>query len=102
MVNAVNRLPIDSATISVARSGVIDHSVGEVEVLGDDGGRVVGVDPHDDTALERLRPDVGAPEIVDHHVAEVRRHDVGQIGDGRDGFAVVPQHLAVLGGGDQQ
>ena len=61
MVNAVSRRPIDSATISVLRSGGDDHPVGKVEVLGDDGGAVVGVEADDHAALASLRSDVGAP-----------------------------------------
>ena len=57
------------------------HSVGEVEVLGDDGDRVVGIDPRDHAALTRLGSDIRAPCVVDDHVAQVRRHEVGQIGD---------------------
>ncbi len=58
-----------------------DHPVGEVEILRDDGDRLVGVDPRDDAALTCLRSDVRASEVVDHHVAEIRRNDVGKIGE---------------------
>ncbi len=102
MVNAVSRRPIDSATISVLRSGADDHSVGKVEILGHDAGAVVGIEADDDTARESLGPDVGAARVVDDHVAEVGRSQVGEIGDGDDGFAVVTQHLLVFGRGYQQ
>ena len=79
-----------------------DHAVGEVEVVGHDGDGVVGVDPRDDATLERLRTDVGAATIVDDHVADARRDDVGKVGERFDGLAVVAQQCATFGGGDQQ
>ena len=100
MVKALSRRPVDSATISRVRRD--DHSVGEVEVFGDDGGAVVGIEADDDAAGERLASDVGAAHLVDDHVAEVGRRQLGEIGDGDDGFAVVAQYLPVFGRDDQQ
>ena len=101
MVNAVSRRPVDSATI---RSPVRrdHHAVGKVEVVGDDGGAVVGIEADDDAAGERLAADVGAADVVDDHVAEAGRGQVGEVGDGDDGVAVVAQDQPVFGRGDQQ
>jgi len=78
------------------------HSVGEVEVFGDDGNPVVGIQADDHAARECLASDIGAPGVIDDHVAEVGRRHMGEIGNGYDGFAVVAQHLPVFGRGDQQ
>ena len=102
MANAVNRRPTDSATISVLPSGVMTIPLGKSRSPATTVTVSSRVDPHDDAALTSLGSDVRTAEVVDDHVAEARRHDVGQVGDGRDGFAVVAQYLPVLGRGDQQ
>ncbi len=95
MVNAVNRRPVDSATIRVVRSGVITIPLGKSRSSATMADRAIGIDSRDDAALACLRSDICAPGGVDDHVAEVRRHEVGQIGDRFDGVSVVAQELAV-------
>jgi len=69
----------DDQCLSVRRD---HHSVGEVEVFGDDGGAVVGIEVDDHATRERLASDTGPPRVVDDHIAEVGRRQVGEIGDG--------------------
>ena len=76
--------------------------LGKSRSVGDDGGRVIGIDPDDDAALAGLRSDVGATGVVDDHVTEVGGSQFGQIGDRGDVIAVVGQQLAGFGRHDQQ
>lgn len=81
------------------------HAVGEVQTLGDHADRfdgVVGVDPHDDAATAGLGSDVGASALVEHHVAQRCRGHLVQVGKQFHRFAVVAQHLPLLGGHDVQ
>src|SRR5215212_2148586 len=97
-VNAVRRLPTDSATISVDPSGVMTIPFGKSRSCATTLTALSGSHPHDDAAFERLRADVGAAMRIDDHVADARGHDVGQVGDGVHALAVIAQQCAVLGG----
>ena len=65
-------------------SGVMTMPLGKSRSSATTETRVVGIDAHDDAALARLRTDVGAPGVVDDHVAEIGGHQSREVGDDGD------------------
>ncbi len=112
MVKALSRRAVDSATIKVVPSGVIAMPLGKSRCSATtvtwSSGSIRTITPPPTLPVAALAPDaglgsnIGAAVLVDHHVTEGCGDQVAEISQQFDGVAVVTQHLAALGGHDQQ